>query len=752
MELAIRRKAELKLDSRAIPATALALLTVTVAPAIAGSFNSAASDIPPTATAKRLDLAFMPNRGQAHPDIQFQAQSFGGALRFTADRVQWSLPASSPRQPHASHHLTLQFQGTQAALEISGGERLPGVVNYLVGEDPAGWLRGIPTYEEIVYKQLYPGIDLHYSGEQAVSGHWSLKGTYTVAPGADPGRIRWLYRGAAVRLDQATGDLMISISDDEGLALVERAPVSWQEIGGERVPVESRFALAKDGSIHFTLGSYDPAHALVIDPTLVFSSYLGTSTEDSAHGIAVDSQGNIVVVGWTDSTEFPTTPDAFQSSSTGGTCFSPPPFNQPFPCNDGFVTKITPDGATLLYSTYLGGTGDDGLRAVALDGSDNIYLTGWTTSTDFPTVNPIQPSNGGAGSRTPDAFVARLAADGSTLQYSTYLGGSGRDYGDNLALDSEGNAYIVGWTESTDFPTVNPVQAVYGGGFFDGIVAKVNAAGDSFEYSTFLGGSDLEYGFGIDVDSQGSAHITGFTLSDDFPTMNAMQPVFGGGVEAYLTKLSPAGSDYVYSTYFGSDDTRGYDIRVSENGHAYLVGATSSATFPVVNPIQGVYSGTPWDGFVSRFLPDGSALTFSTYLGGDGHEVIHTLTLDNTGKVHFIGWSNSTDFPLVDPLQAMPGGPDVIVGTIAADMTTLDFSTYFGGSSHDTGWAIAVDGSGRAHIAGRTSSSDFPTHDPLQPGFGGGTDGFVATIDLGLVIFTDGFESGDTSAWSSTVP
>jgi hypothetical protein len=679
-----------------------------------------------------LQLAFAPNRGQAPPDVRFEAKSFGSALYFLSDQVLWKLPAASPEQPGGSAHMTLQFLGTQAEPEITGGKRLPGVVNYLVGEEPDCWLKNIPTYEEIVYQQLYPGIDLHFTGQQSASGEWSLKGTYTVAPGADPGRIRWLYSGAdAVKIDRATGDLQITLLEENGPALVERAPVSWQEIGGKRVPVESRFVLAQDGSIQLAVGGYDPAYSLIIDPTLEFSTYLGTIEDENATGIAVDSRGNIVVVGYTTSTEFPVTPDAFQPVGYGGTCYSPPPFNIPFPCNDGFVTKITPDGSTLLYSTYLGGTADDGLSDLVIDDNDNIILTGWTTSTDFPTVNPIQPENAGGGNRTPDAFLARLAADGSYLEYSTYLGGSGRDYGDNVAVDRAGNAYLSGYTESTDFPTANAVQGTYAGGFFDGFVTKVNAAGDAFIYSTFLGGDDLEYTYAVDADSLGNAYITGFTLSDDFPTVNAMQPEFGGGVEAYVTKLNPDGSDYVFSTYFGSDDTRGYDLRVLESGYVYVAGSTSSETFPVVNAIQDTFSGTPWDAFVSRFLPDGSALDFSTYLGGNGHEVFHTLTLDNAGNIYFSGWSSSTDFPLVYPIQdTMGSSVDLIVGMIAADYWTLDFSSYFGGSSGEYVRAIAVGPRGRVHLTGRTSSTDFPTLNAFQPELAGGSDGFITSIDL----------------------
>jgi PKD repeat protein len=712
----------------------LILLTISIILVVTRQNALVSGDLSHTLSRDHLPLAFTPNHGQAYEEVRFQARSFAGTLQFFPHRVVWSLPSEWQGETSTSTSLQLQFLGTQAAPEISSGNQLPGTVNYLIGDNPANWLRNIPTYEDIIYEGLYPGIDLHYSGEQAVDGGWSLKGTYTVAPGADPSQIHWHYQGASsIELDEATGNLVIAISGGKDHALVEGAPESWQYIDGKRIPVESHYIHDENNSIRIGLGTYDPAYPLIIDPTLIFSTYMGTSTEDSVNGIAVDDKGNIYVIGWTDSVDFPTTPDAFQPTSTGGTCYSPPPFYIPFPCNDGFVTKLSPDGSTLLYSTYLGGTQDDGIRAVALDSDNNIYLTGWTTSIDFPTMNPIQPVKGGGNNLITDAFVARLAADGSALQYSTYLGGSDTDYGDNLAVDDQGNAYIVGTTKSTDFPTVNPVQATYGGGFYDGIFAKVNAAGNAFDYSSYLGGNNLEYGYGIDVDSNGSAYISGFTLSNDFPTFNAMQPTFGGGIEAYVTKLTPDGNAFAYSTYFGSDDTRGYDIRVNDSGYAYLVGVTNSTDFPTVNPLQANYSGSPWDGFVSRFIPDGSALDFSTYLGGNGHDVIHTLTLDKAENVHFIGWSSSTDFPLSDPIQATPGGyVDLILGVITADLNTLGFSTYFGGSQGDYGFSIAADESGNTHIAGRTTSTDFPTLNPLQPDNAGGTEGFIARIDLDI--------------------
>jgi hypothetical protein len=356
---------------------------------------------PPPFTAPTLPLAFTPNAGPAGADVLFQAHGLGSSVHFLPGRVRWS----SPGPPAGSTGLTLQFLGAAATPAITGDQQLPGVVNYLLGDDPGRWRTHIPTYAQLSYAQLYPGIDLQFSGDQTIGGDWSLKSTYLVSPGADPRQIQWQYAGAAdVHIEENTGDLLVYRPGDDQPVLTEAAPVSWQEIGDRRVPVDSRFVLAADNTIGFALGAYDPAYPLLIDPTLLFSSYLGTSTEDTANGIALDSQGNIVVAGSTDAVTFPTTPDALQPTSTGGTCLSPPPFNIPFPCNDGFISKFSPDGSTLIYSTYFGGTQDDGIRSVALDGSGRIVVTGWTTSLDFPLMNPIQSTHGSGSNRTPDSL------------------------------------------------------------------------------------------------------------------------------------------------------------------------------------------------------------------------------------------------------------------------------------------------------------------------------------------------------------
>ena len=327
----------------------------------------------------------------------------------------------------------------------------------------------------------------------------------------------------------------------------------------------------------------------------------------------------------------------------------------------------------LIYSTYLGGSGLDQGNGIAVDSSGNAYVTGTTFSPDFPTMNPLQPTLGGAGAA--NAFVAKLNPTGSALVYSTYLGGSGEDIGLAIAVDNSGIAYFTGQTSSTNFPTMNPLQPTYPGGEYTAFVAKLNPAGSALVYSTYLGGSGDDSGNGIAVDGSGNAYVTGTTASTDFPTMNPFQPAYGGDNDAFVAKLNPTGSALVYSTYLGgSGYDEGYGIAVDNLGDAYVTGYTASTNFPTVNPLQPAYGGGEGDAFVAEVNPAGSALVYSTYLGGSGQ--------DNLG-----------------------------------------------GSGQDNGFGVAVDSSGNAYVTGYTDSTNFPTMNPLQPALGGeATNAFVAKI------------------------
>jgi hypothetical protein len=358
----------------------------------------------------------------------------------------------------------------------------------------------------------------------------------------------------------------------------------------------------------------------------------------------VDSAGNAYVTGGTGSPNFPTA-SPIQATFGGGTY-------------DGFVAKLNATGSALIYSTYLGGSGSDIGSGVALDSSGNAYVTGITSSTNFPTANPLQPTFGGGPN---DAFVTKLNAAGSALAYSTYLGGSGDDGGSGITVDSAGDAYVTGSTGSTNFPLASPIQATFGGGTYDGFVTKLNAAGSALAYSTYLGGSNTDFGNKIAVDSSGSAFVAGNTDSTDFPTVNPLQPTNHGFADAFVAKLNPAGSAFVYSTYLGgAGDEFGWNIAVDSAGNAYLVGSTKSPNFPMASPLQATYgSAIVANAYVTKLNPTGSALIYSTYLGGSLAADFNSgagIAVDSAGDAYVTGTTTSTQFPTANAFQPVIGG------------------------------------------------------------------------------------------------
>jgi hypothetical protein len=680
----------------------------------------------------KLPLSFVPNTGQTDPSVRFQVRSMGGRLFFTPSEVVLSLP--TPAEPQASSFelrdesdrirnsqpvarnaavLHLHFEGANPTPEVIGAERLPGIVNYFIGNDPAKWRTNLPTYAGVVYRELYPGIDLHYGSTEGL-----LKGTYTVAPGADPSRIRWRYDGAtSVRVDEGTGDLLIRLpgaagAGSEGHTLTERAPVAWQSIKGQRVPVNVHYTIAGDGSIGFALGDHDAAHPLVLDPTLRFSTYLGGSDYDFGYDIAVDNVGNAYVTGRTWSTDFPTAQPL--DFLLGG-------------FQDAFVTKLNAAGDALLYSTYLGGSGSEDGTEIALDSSGSAYVVGTTTSTDFPTVNPLDDTLGGSR----DGFVAKLNAAGNALSYSTYLGGSGEDYGGAIAVDSGGNAYVTGLTFSSDFPVADPLYGHSGGS--DAFVTKLNRYGSGLFYSTYLGGSDSDEGYGIAADSAGNAYVTGSTTSTDFPA-TTLHGSPGGRPYAFVTKLSEYGQTLVYSIWLGgSGENRGDGIAVDSSGNACVTGITNATNFPTtVNPLQATNGGGT-DAFVTKLNAAGDALLYSTYLGGSGTETQAGIAMDSEANVYVTGTTNSTDFPTKDPLDdTLDGDFDVFVAKLNAAGSALRYSTYLGGSGiEESKGGTVVIYAGTVYVTGSTTSTDFPTVNPLDDALGGGSDVFVSKITEG---------------------
>jgi phospholipase C len=667
----------------------------------------------------KLPLSFESNQGQTDPQVKFLSRSSGYTLFLTTDEAVFSLRGNrangntSPAVPHlkaaasptATTVLRMKILKANSGVKVTGSEELPGKSHYFVGNDPRKWYSNVPNYSKVKFEGIYPGIDLVYYGNQR-----RLDYDFIVAPGADPHTIVLDVRGARkLRLD-GDGDLVLVTDDSE---LRWRRPVAYQEKDGTRQQIAVHYVIAKN-RIGFAVAGYDLRRTLFIDP-LVYSTYLGGSGEEIGHGITLDTSGNAYVAGETASINFPTM-NPTQSAFAGGV-------------SDAFVTKFNPAGSALVYSTYLGGSNEDIAQKIAVDGSGDAFVTGVTSSTNFPTSNPLQPAYGGGPF---DAFVAELNPSGSALVYSTYLGGSGDDEGNGIAVDSTCNAYITGGSNSTDFPTMDPLQPASGGGY-DAFVAKINSSGSALVYSTYLGGSDQDIGQAIATDSLGDAYVTGQTYSANFPTMNPLQPANGGSEDAFVAQINPAGSALIFSTYLGgSGNDEGNGIALNTSGNAYVTGDTTSSDFPTMNPLQPANGGGQ-DAFVAQLNSTGSALVYSTYLGGSGQDIGEAIAVDSSGDAYVTGQTYSTNFPTMNPFQPTNHGlNDAFMAELNSSGSALVYSTYLGGSSQDSGEAIAVDNLGNAYVTGFTSSTDFPTMNPLQPVYGGGQDAFVTQISTSL--------------------
>jgi hypothetical protein len=702
-----------------------------------------------------IPLGFEANRGQTDPSVNFLARGAGYALFLKPteavfvlqslgsgardeDRAEGSLRADAPRskadQRRAARDpqpkvLRMKLVGADAAAAAEGVNELAGKANYLVGNDPSRWRTEVPTYGRVSYREVYPGVDLVYYGNQR-----QLEYDFVIAPGRDPRAVSLRFEGADKIDVDANGDLLLKLGES---VVRQPKPFVYQEVAGARREVEGGYAVGREGQVGFRVGDYDPSLPLVIDPVLVYSTYLGGSGTDLARAIAVDPSGNAVVTGYTQSLNFPTA-NAFQAAFNGTEGF--------FGNRDVFVTKINAAGTAYVYSTYLGGSGSEEARGVAVDSAGNAYVAGFTDSTNFPIANAVQATMGG----TQDAFVTKLNPAGSALVYSTFIGGAGfsdgansAEFGEAIAVDSSGNAYVTGSTFSNNFPLVNAVQETFKGGSTDAFVTKINAAGDAFVYSTYLGGNGDaavsgvggESGRGIAADSAGNTYVTGETNSStDFPLANAVRGTYGGGgSDAFVAKIDAAGDALIYSTYLGGGaQDSGEGVKADASGNTYVAGFTVSNNFPVANAFQSTFGGVQ-DAFVTKLNPTGSALVYSTYFGGTGGEIAFGIAIDASGSVHLAGTTGTFNtLPTANAIQCTRNsGQDLFITKFNAAGSALVYSTYLGGSGDDRGEGIALDPSNNAYVTGATTSTDFPTVNPIQSANAGGSpfgDAFVTKI------------------------
>lgn len=656
----------------------------------------------------KLPLSFIENQGQKEGPVLFHVEAAGHSIYFTPEEVV--LAASDPAADRSSV-IRISISGSNPDVRVEGVDLLPGTANFFMGNDPAKWNVEVPTYGAVAYREVLPGTDLVFRGTEGF-----LKREFVLSPGADPRSIVMKYQGAETLSVDADGNLLVETTLG---TLYEAAPVSYQVIGGERAEVDSGYILLGEDLVGFEVGPYNPAYPLIIDPELDYSTYLGGSNEDRGYAVAVDSAGSAYITGFTHSTDFPLpVAQVFQDLLAGGT--------------DAFVTKLTPDGTQLVYSTYLGGSADDVGTAIVVDAYNNATLTGYTLSCDFPVWEAVQYNKSSCyGS---DAFVTRLWDNGTALVYSTYLGGCGDDAGLGIAMNSSVNTdtFITGYTYSPDFPNTSAFQQNLSGGS-DAFVTNINYDGTTnatIPFSTFLGGDQNDQGKSIALDASGNIFVTGTTRSSNFPTQSAFRPNIRGTRDAFVTKMNPTASALFYSTYLGGlGDEEGNGIAVDSAGDAYVTGMTQSSNFPVINAFQSLRKGIQ-DAFVTKFTNSGTALNYSTYLGGGGLESGSGIVVDSAGTAYLTGYTDSMDYPVANALYPNRNGfqYDAFLTRMSVNGSQLVFSTYIGGKYADQAMGIAKDSGANITITGWTQSRDFPVKNAFQPSYAGPFDAFVVRI------------------------
>ena len=724
---------------------------------------------PIIAAYRSLPLIFEPNQGQSNPQVKFLAHGAGYGLFLTADEAVLTLRHPANGAGHSvpqSSVVRMTLEGASTNSEVSGADELPGKSNYFIGNDPANWQTDIPQFARVRYRGVYPGIDLLYYGKQG-----QLEYDFEAAPGSNPREVTLRFEGAENLSVDAAGDLVLAVGDGH---VTLQAPRVYQRVGADERRVDGRFELRGRERVGFALGEYDQGRALIIDPVLTYSTYLGGSGDEACTvilgvatgvsgcpAVAVDTSLNAYIAGSTMSANFPSGSGSPFQAGLKGTA-------------NVFIAKFNTTANTLLFSTYLGGNTVDTTAGIAVDAGTNVIVAGNTTSSNFPTNGTNAAFQSTPLSVHNHAFVSKLDSLGHTLIYSTYLSGSGVDTATAVALDSGGNAYVTGTTTSTEvetgFPSSQPTQTAViqsapkaPSQFF---LTKINpslSGINSVPYSTYFGGSSpsngATLGGGVAVDVNSNVYITGGTNFTDMPVLNSFQATLAGGLDVFVAEINPVavtGTQLLYSTYLGgTGDDIGFGIAVDSALSTYVTGSTTSTDFPVAG--SGVFQATNGggrDAFLAKLGAIGTngvnvgtvPLNYFTYLGGSSDDVGLGVVVDNSGQAvggsqgaRITGWTASANFPVTNnTVQAgFGGGHDAFVARIDTTATSPTapghYATFLGGSGDDFGTGIAVDLQGASYVAGETKSANFltqapPQNLPFQPSLSGGSDAFLSKL------------------------
>jgi len=711
--------------------SSIAAVTILAVNLLAASYFSDRSHQSPAQTstmsviADLLDSAsgyFIENRGQVNklvkyystgnPSVAFRDDGvLFVAKDFNKGGVKVALKEPSSRFASAdiavvkSYARMLSFVGSNKPSPV-GLDRLSFNSSFFNGNDPDKWRTGVPSYGVVIYYNLYDGIDLVYR-QNAIG----LKYEFVVKPGANPRAIRINVEGAdSLRLED--NDIVV----ESGIGEVrDSRPYSYD---GDGTSIECRFITYGPTTYGFNCDGWDTSKQLVIDP-LVYSTFLGGGGDDDGWSIAVDSDGNAYVYGMTSSTDFPAVPGSFDLTLNGST--------------DMYVAKLNPTGNSLVYCTYMGGGNIESGGAIAIDPAGNAYLTGSTSSVDFPTTSGAYDVSFNINGQE-EAYVAALNATGSGLIYSTFVGGSGSERGRDIALDSDGNAYVIGDTDSTDFPTTPGAYKTALSGPADAFVLKLDPTGSSLVYSSYMGGNGGETGYSIALDLAGDAYVTGITSSTNYPvTVGAFQMSFKGGpYDVYVTKLNGTGTGLVYSTYLGGTGTdTAPALAVDSLGSAFVAGTTDSADFPVTPGSFNTTLNGSFEVFVVKLDPAGTGLIYSTFLGGKRDDWAGSIMLGPAENAYLVGDTQSANFPVTQDAEDrwFNGISDVFVTVLNATGSGLAYSTFLGGFSADFGLSIAMNPLNDIYITGFTNSADFPAiFGCIDPTYNGNGDAYVTRI------------------------